>query len=154
MQKYEFTLGRETNYEENWVASIKVTVFYAGWPGKSLNAWPYPTWKWAAYLTLTENHPLFEKDADFWHDCCHGGCTFFETSETKSFNTYGSSYEGSEFGKPYKYRVIGMDFSHLGDDFDCDPEVGIPGYIEYCAKALFDAIEPNPNRCEGLYENR
>lgn len=153
MKKYEFTLDHVHN--EDWTAFIVVSAHFAGLPPEvkqSISWYDMPDWRWCAYLTITENHPLFDKDVDFWHDYCHCGCTFFETTEKGSFNTWGSSFEDRDFDTFTKYRVIGMDFSHYRDNFDVDPKDGIPWYIEKCAMELFNATNPNPVNCEG-YEN-
>lgn len=139
MKKYEFTLDRVQ--AEDWIAFIVVSSHFAGVPPEDKQKYSWydmPDWRWCAYLTITENHPLFDKDIDFWHAYCHCGCTFFETSEKRSFNTWGSSFEESVFDTFTKYRVIGMDFSHLGDNYDVDPKDGIPPAIYNAAMHLFD----------------
>lgn len=124
-QKYVFTVHNDKKKGE----VIEVASWYVGLPIEYTNLFRQdrPDWAYAVYLTIREDHPLFDTDAYFWHEYCHGGCTYFETKEVTTSNTWGSSIK-DEFENEIKYkvRVIGMDFSHIDDDIRHHPCNGIP----------------------------
>lgn len=124
-QKYVFTVHNDKKKGE----VIEVASWYVGLPVEYKNLFKQdrPDWAYAVYLTIREEHPLFDKDVDFWHNYCHCGCTYFETKEVTTTNTWGSSYKDEHLEETkYKVRVIGMDFSHYGDNIHHHPCNGIP----------------------------
>jgi hypothetical protein len=139
IKKYDFTIACDVNHDDNWIYNLVIKA----WTNESkelCEKYNMHYWKYASYLTISENHPLFNKPCSFWHDYCHGGCTYFETKYVESTNTYGSdSLTGRK--DTGTVRIIGMDFSHLYDNYDVDPVDGIPPYIIRSTKVLLEALD-------------
>lgn len=138
IQKYVYTVHADKKKGE----AIEVTSWFTGLPPsyKALFNDGRPDWSYAVYLTLREDHPLFDKDCDFWHEYCHCGCTYFETKEVTSSNTWGSNISEFDSEQKYKVRVIGMDFSHYGDDIRQHPCNGIPTEVVNAVNELKAAL--------------
>lgn len=136
--KYVFTVHNDTQKGE----AIEVASWYVGLPVEYKKLFQEnPDWAYAVYLTIREDHPLFDKDVDFWDNYCHRGCTYFETKEVTSSNTLGSSYKDEHLPETkYKVRVIGMDFRHYGDNIHHHPRGGIPSEILNAIEHLKQAL--------------
>ena len=137
IQKYVYTVHTDKKKGE----TIEVASWFTGLPPdyKALFNDDRPDWSYAVYLTLREDHPLFDKDCDFWHAYCHCGCTYFETKTVTSSNTRGSNISEFDGEQKYKVRVIGMVFSHIDDNIH-HPSEGIPFEIKHAIEVLKEAL--------------